>query len=343
MRGSASSPQPVSGQVVVLHRISADSSGPVDSIRTSVNGSYRMTYRLEGTRSMYIVSTRYAGVAYFTMPLRDRAVASPDGDVAVYDTSSAAFPLTVRARHIVIAPADAGGLRRVVDVFQVANDSTRTLVAGASGHTWRVRLPDAARDPGAGGGDLPPEAFRFADGHADLLVPFPPGDRQLVLQYAIPAGSRVTMPVADAVTTLEVLLEGRGATVSGAGLTVEDTVGLEGRSFQRFTASRVAAGASFVVATSGGSNAVRVALLAVAAIAVALGILVGRRSGRPAVVAPVRPVSEALAREIAALDHVYAAPAKQAGTGGDHYRARRAALISQLVEAQVVEDRETSR
>ena len=343
MRGSADSPQPVSGQMVVLHRISADSSGPVDSARTTSGGSYRLTYRLEGTRSMYIVSTRYAGVAYFTTPLRDRTVTSPDGDVAVYDTSSAAFPLTVRARHVVIAPADEGGMRRVVDVFEVANDSNRTLVAGAAGYTWRVRLPDAAREPGAGGGDLPPEAFRFTDGNGDLLVPFPPGSRQLVMQYAIPAGSRVTMPIADAVTTLEVLLEGRGVTVSGAGLTVEDTVSLEGRSFQRFTAAQVAAGASFEVGQSGGGNAGRLALLAVAAIAIALGIMIGRRGmGAAAPRAAPRTTTATLAREITALDHVYAAPARQAGPGGEHYRARRAALVGQLVEAQAVEDRETS-
>jgi hypothetical protein len=37
---------------------------------------------------MYIVSARYSGVAYFTAPLRERAVTSPDADVAVYDTTS---------------------------------------------------------------------------------------------------------------------------------------------------------------------------------------------------------------------------------------------------------------
>ncbi len=345
MRGSADSPQPVTSQMVVLHRISTDSSGPVDSVRTTANGAYRFRYKLEGPRSMYIVSTRYSGVAYFTAPLRDRAVTSPDGDVTVYDTSSAGFPLTVRARHIVIAPADPGGVRRVVDVYEVANDSNRTLVAGATGSTWRVKLPDGAREPSSTGGDLPAEAFRFTEGQADLLVPFPPGERQVVLTYGIPAGSPVTLPVAAATSTLEVLVEGTGATVRGAGLSAEDTVSLEGRTFQRFTASPVAAGASFVVAGSSGwsGRAGRLALVAVAAIAVALGIVIGRRgAGGPAAAGPPPPASEALAREIAALDHVYAEPARQAGAGGEHYRSRRAALIGQLVEAQAVEDRETT-
>jgi hypothetical protein len=292
---------------------------------------------------MYIVSTRYAGVAYFTTPLREKTVTSPDADVSVYDTTSTVFPLSVRARHVVVAPADAGGLRRVVDVLEVANDSSRTLVASAGGRTWRLTLPADAREPGSSGGDLPPEAFRFEGGNADLLVPFPPGSRQLVVTYAIPAQRTVSIPIADAVSTLEVLVEGNGGAATGAGLTREDQVSLEGRTFQRLTAASVPAGSSFAIerAGGGGGNAGRVALLAVAAVAVALGIVFGRR-GRPAPAppAPPRTTTDALAREIAALDHVYATPERQSGAGGDHYHARRAALLDRL--AAVVEDPDTS-
>ena len=339
LSGSSDTLRPVAGQTVVLHRISADSSGPVDSVLTSPSGGYRFRYRLAGPRSMYIVSSRYAGVAYFTTPLRDAEVTSPDGDISVYDTTSAAFPLTVRARHIVVAPPDAGGLRRVVDVLEVANDSTRTLVAAPGGRTWRLALPPDASEPASGGGDLPAEAFRFEGGNADLLVPFPPGSRQLVLTYAIP-GRSVSIPVADPVTTLEVLLEGAGGTVSGAGLAPEDAVSMEGRTFQRFTAASVRAGSAFVVEGigGGGGRAGRVALLAVAAIAVALGIVVGRRGSSPAApIAGPRTTPDAIARQIAALDHVYAAPERQSGPGGDHYRARRSALMGQLVETMTAE------
>jgi hypothetical protein len=293
---------------------------------------------------MYIVSARYSGVAYFTAPLREPAVTSPDADVAVYDTTSVEFPLSVRARHVVIAPAEAGGLRRVVDVFEVANDSNRTLVAGASGRTWRVSLPEDAREPGSSGGDLPPDAFRFQDGRAELVVPFPPGARQVVLTYAIPAGSSVAVPVADAVSTLEVLVEGGRGSVAGAGLSAQEPVSMEGRSFQRFTAGPVAGGTSFTVAGAGGlsGRASRLALLAVAVVAIALGIVIGRRApSRPKPQVQERPATDALAREIAALDHVYAEPGKQAGSGGEYYHTRRAALVVQLVEAQAVEDRET--
>ena len=343
LSGSSDSLRPVAGQVVVLHRISADSSGPVDSVRTTATGTYRFRYRLESPRSMYIVSSRYAGIAYFTTPLREATVTSPDADISVFDTTSAVFPLTVRARHVVVAPAEANGFRRVVDVFEVANDSNRTLIAGPGGMTWRVALPAEAREPGSSGGDLPPDAFRFSAGSAELVVPFPPGSRQLVLTYAIPARGAVSIPVPDAVTNLEVLVEGSVGRVSGAGLSAEDPVSMEGRTFQRFTASPVAAGTSFIVASGGaGRNAGRVALLGLAAVAVALGIVVGRRSpSRAAVVPATVPATESLAREIAALDHVYAS-ARAGDAGGAYYRERRSTLMARLIEAQAVEDRGTT-
>jgi hypothetical protein len=340
LSGSADSLKPIAGQMVVLHRISADSSGPVDSARTTAAGTYRFRYRLEGPRSMYIVSVRYSGVAYFTAPLREAAVTSPDGDISVYDTTSARFPLTVRARHFVIAPPEAG-FRRVVDVFEVANDSNRTLVAGTEGLTWRVALPPDAHEPGTAGGDLPQEAFRFSGGNAELVIPFPPGSRQLVLTYGIPVQRNVTIPVSDAVSTLEVLMEGTGGRITGAGLTVEEPVSMEGRTFQRFTAATVPRGATFTINKSAGAglggNAGRVALLAVALVAVALGIVIGRRA--PASTSGPLATPDALAREIAALDHVYASPARRKGDGDAYYQTRRAELVERLMDAQAVEER----
>jgi hypothetical protein len=342
LSGSSESPLPIANHIVVLHRISADSSGPVDSVNTSTNGTYRFRYRLDGPRSMYIVSSRYAGVAYFTTPLRDAAVTSPDADITVYDTTSAIFPLSVRARHVVVAPAEAG-VRRVVDVLEIANDSNHTLVVGAGGVTWRLALPRDARDPGSSGGDLPPEAFRFADGAAELVVPIQPGSRQVVLTYAIPARGSISIPIVDATGTLEVLVEGPTARVDGAGLTAEEPVSLEGRTFQRFTASPVSPGTAFTVGAAGGAgNARRVALLAIALVAVALGIVIARRAPAPGPAVIARSPADALAREIAALDHVYAEPARREGSAGDYYRQRRASLFDRLVEAQTVEDRGTT-
>jgi hypothetical protein len=160
------------------------------------------------------------------------------------------------------------------------------------------------------------------------------------LTYAIPAGGSTSIPIADATGTLEVLVEGPTARVTGAGLNAEEPVSLEGRTFQRFTASPVAPGTSFTVGGAGGAgNARRVALLAIAAVTLALGVVLGRRAATSRPTVRARSTSESLAREIAALDHVYAEPARREGSAGDYYRQRRANLFDRLVAAEAVEDR----
>jgi hypothetical protein len=347
LRGGSGAPQPVGGEYVVLHRISADAAGPIDSVRTSAAGAYRFRYRLESTNAMYIVSARHDGVAYFSVPLREAAVSGAEADLVVYDTTSRRFPLAIRSRHFVVSPADESGLRRVVDVFEVANDSTRTLVVGGGGGgTWEVRLPPAAQSPETSGGDVPAEALRFSDGVARLEAPFPPGARQLVLSYGIPADGSVEVPLDAGTARIEVLVEGGGVTLGGATMAAEPPVTMEGRTFQRFVGGPIGADASFTLRWGGGlsGSSGRLALLAIAAVAVTLGVLFGRRMpGRVAPAGPSDTGAEALARAIASLDRVYASPERQDAGSRAAWEARRAELKSQLVSALAVEDRDPPR
>jgi hypothetical protein len=294
---------------------------------------------------MYIVSARHDGVAYFSVPLRDAAVSGPDADLVVYDTTSRGFPLTIRSRHFVVSPPDESGLRQVVDVFEVANDSSRTLVSGPTGSgTWEVRLPPSAVGPQSSGGDLPPEALRFADGVASLQAPFPPGARQVVLSYGIPPEGTVEVPVGAGTARLEVLVEGGGVTLGGPTLSAEAPVTMEGRTFQRFVGGPVTTDASFSLRWGAGmfGRAGRLALLALAAVALALGVVVGRRVPSRSAAPEVAPAGgpDALARAIATLDHVYADPARQDEGSQAAWQARRSELKSRLVAALAVEHRD---
>jgi len=343
--GGSGDPRPLSGHYVVLHRISADSAGPIDSMRTPADGRYRFRYRLASTNAMYIVSSRYAGVAYFTVPLRAANVTGPDGDLVVYDTTSRAFPLTVRGRHFVVSPSDGTGMRRVVDVFELANDSTRTIVVGpGSDATWRVRIPDGVQDPRSSGGDLPPDAFRFIGNEASIDVPFQPGVRQVVLTYGVPRGGTVSVPIETPTQSLEVLVEGGGVSVAGASLAAEPSVTMEGRTFQRYVAGAVPAGTAFTLRFNGGGglggSGGRFALLVLAAAALGAGIYYGRRNASGAVAAAPEVVvrdAEAIARAIAALDEAFEAPSRQDDASQAVYRDRRAAMKAQLVRALSVE------
>src|SRR4029078_7622886 len=130
----------------------------------------------------------------------------------------------------------------VVDVFDIANDTSVTRVSGDSAlATWSVALPAGARSIEVGQGDVPQGAVRFENGEARVFAPFAPGLKQLVLGYELPPSAfpvSVPMPVG---TVLEVLLEEQGAQATAMRLTPQAPVTLEGRRYQRFTGGDVAA------------------------------------------------------------------------------------------------------
>lgn len=351
LRGSGSGEQPLSGQFVVLHRISSDSAGPVDSVRTGRDGRYVFSYRAAADRPMYIVSTRYSGIAYFTPPLTAAVVRGDSATVMVYDTSSAGEPLVARGRHFIVSPPEASGSRRVVDVFEVANESPLTRVAGSNPHgTWRVQLPDGATNPQVGQGDIPPDAVRFAQGSATIFSPFSPGIRQVVLTYELPpSAGDVALPFDQPVSTLEVLVEGGGAQASGP-VQPQEGVALEGRQFDRFLGQDVPRGAVVRLTLPGGradfSRLRTLALVALAGLALTLGIVHGRR-GRGAAdgtASAEGPATEepsethALARAIAALDDAHEGRDGPSPEEVAAYAQRRAALKAQLIAALAAED-----
>ena len=90
--------RPLSGAWVTLHRVGTDNAGPVDSARTGENGRYDFRYHATGdTSALYFVSSRFAGIAYFTPPLKERLVTGTAADLIVYDTTSAPVTKTMAA------------------------------------------------------------------------------------------------------------------------------------------------------------------------------------------------------------------------------------------------------
>jgi len=131
----------VSQAWVTLHRVAADSSGPVDSVRTDANGRYSIRYKPVGGDAVYFASSLYSGVAYFTAPLPPRDATGDDGEITVFDTTSAPVPIQTRGRHLVVSASSVDGRRTLVEVFELSNDSTVTAVSGARGRaTWSAAL-----------------------------------------------------------------------------------------------------------------------------------------------------------------------------------------------------------
>jgi hypothetical protein len=240
---------PVPGVRVVLHRIGQQAQGPIDSSRSDRGGRFHFTFRPD-TAAFYLISGRYAGIEYFSAPIStnprraDTAVT-----VLVYDTSSSA-PIQLEARHLVVTRPDQDGARSVLDLVILKNPGRLTRVAPDTVRpSWSVPLPDGTEGLDVGESDISSQALARKGDSLLVAAAIAPGEKQLTLQYRIPAGrNSISLPIGNPGMTVNVLAEETGAKVAGPGLALADSQVIQGRSFRRWTG------------TVPGSSVVRVAL-----------------------------------------------------------------------------------
>ena len=330
------------GHEIVAHRVGSDRQGPVDSLRSDARGRFGFRVAKPDSGAMYVVSTLYAGIGYFSAPFSSAQRAGADSIVLpVFDTTSAGAPLDVAVRHLVVsAPDRADGSRDVLDIVQVANPGTATLVSKDSAPTWHMQLPRGIESFRVGEGDVPSDAVRRSGDSILVRAPFPPGVKQVVGIYVVPQGLKtLRVPIDQPTAQLEVLVEDSLANAGGAALAAGNPLVLEGRTFRHFASTRVVRGETAEItfgAAGGGRNTTWIVIVLAALLLGSGGWLAARRrgagvAGGPDVAAPAQPDQDALLRQIVALDERYAGrqgevpPAEWSG-----YQSRRASLKAQL-------------
>lgn len=340
---------PVSGEWAVLHRVGPDAAAPIDSMRLRSNGTFAFRYRATGdSNAVYFVSTTRGGVAYFTPPTREEAVRGGMADLTVFDTTSGPVSITVRARHLIVTAPDSAsttGLRTVIEVYELSNDSTVTRIAGADGAAvFEVPVPDGVTSVAGGQGDISPEAIKLDEGRVRIYAPIAPGLKQFSFSYELPASQlNLAVHIETDVPVMEVLVEDPNGTATGGELAEVDPVQVDGRPFKRYLGENTKPPAVVEVTMPGaqeGTRSIRVALVVTAvgaAMLLGLGMAFMRRG--PQAFAKRRTTDpETLALEIAALDEAYARIAEPTEQQkGEHY-LQRAQLKGRLSAALAKRD-----
>jgi hypothetical protein len=349
--GDSTGMGPAAGAWVTLHRVGKDKAGPIDSMRTDATGRYRFTYRPSGASdAVYFASTTWGGIAYFTAPLRSASARGDETEITVFDTTSRAFPVAMKGRHLIISTSDSTDMRTVVEVFELSNDSLKTLVAAnteSPAPTWSVAIPASARDVRVNEGEISPEAFAATNGRVAIYAPIAPGVKQVAFSYKLPNSSfPLAMTSASDVVVFEVLLEEPQGRVTGKGFTAVAPVALEGRNFRRFLAQDLPASTQLIVEVPSSGTTGR--NLYIAGLLVAIGFFMllvltrsmqraaSRRSAASPTLRPQEPelpLADRLAQEIAALDAVYARQKEPTEAVRTAYEQRRQELRSALEDA----------
>jgi len=233
---------PVSGAWVVLHRVGPDRAGPLDSVRSDSRGRYSFSYVRTGSEdAIYFVSASHDGIAYFTPPLAEGKVSGDDGDIAVFDTTSHRIPMSLRGHHVVISAADANARRSIVEVYDLSNDTTVTLVATGetpANATWQTHVVSGASDFRVSQGDISAAAVCYANGVVSVFAPLAPGIKQLSFSYSLPAKSfPLKLPLEKETGIYEIMIEEKAGSVTGPHLREVDPVTVDERNFRRFLAS----------------------------------------------------------------------------------------------------------
>ncbi|WP_411279881.1 hypothetical protein [Gemmatimonas sp.] len=342
---------PAAGTWVTLHRVGKDTAGPIDSVRTDAQGHYRFRYTPFGSGDgVYFASTTWGGIAYFTPPLKNAESRGDDAEITVFDTTSVRFQLTVKGRHFIVGKSDTTQFRTVIEVFELSNDSLRTLVATDTTSpmpTWSIAIPASALDVRANDGEISPDAFVAGPGRVSVYSPIAPGIKQVAFSYKVPNSSfPLSMRAEGGAVVFEVLLEEPQGFVTGKGFANVDPVALEGRTFRRFLSQDVQPNAELIIELPSSGAPAR--NLYIAGLLVAIGLLMmvvlmrsmqRRAASRVAVEPTMRPREsdapwhERLAQEIAALDETYARIAEPSDTVKQAYNTRRTELKGALAAA----------
>jgi len=236
--------KPLSGTWAVLHRVQRmrGASGPVDSARTGPQGDYRLRIPRADTSAMYVVSSLYQGIAYFSEPVPTRgAPRAPLKPILVYDTASTGPPIGTRRRLVTVALPSKDGTRAVLELLVLENPGKTTRVApDTTSPTWTGLVPPEAIQFEAGEGDISPQAVGLREDTVAVFGPIPPGDfKQLTYSYVLPSNmQRFPIPIGQPIDEIDLLLEDTTATVTAPGL---ENVGVQTIDQRRFAGYRTGA------------------------------------------------------------------------------------------------------
>jgi len=281
--------RPLAHTAVVLHQVSMGGTGrPIDSTRTDALGRYTLTIPRPDSTALYVVSSWYAGIAYFSEPIapgRDRAVRLRP--LYVYDTSTAGPAVRVLRRLVTVTKFKRDGSRDVLELLELENPGSATRVpADTLRPSWAGAIPGPAIQFQVGQGDVSPQAVARRGDSVAVYGPIPPRERkQLSYAYVLPAPARaLRLPIDQATEEVDLLLEDTTAVVTAPQLDSLGVEDIDGRRFARYRTPPLSAGAPLAIAFPAprlAPESLVPLIVAIAALVLGVGFVIALRRAPP--------------------------------------------------------------
>jgi hypothetical protein len=328
---------PVPDRMVVLHAVNLEGGRPIDSVATDSQGRYSLRDPARDTTASYLVSVEHHGVGYFSQPISavgsSAAVAST---LVVYDTSYTEPEISLVERDIIIRSRASDGTRRVVELLVLGNSGFFTRIAADSTvPVWQGAIPASAIQFEVDQSDVGPRTiYRNGDSVA-VVAALPPGEKQVLLSYVIPAGvTELPIPLDHPIERMNVMLEDSSSIIAAGPLQFQGLQQLDQIPFFLYSADSVLQGTEVAVGFAGRRwSILDLWWIVVPLTAISMAAFLWLWLKRNPVEARPQLTPEVLAAQIADMDRTYESQRDQmSDMERDAYSSRRAELKQQLTE-----------
>lgn len=337
---------PLDSGTVVLHRITAEAQGEIDSLAVDAGGGFAFdlpSVPNPEANDLYFASVRHQGVLYFGGAVSTAVQLDSLYTIQAWDTLVVREPggrtLPVPVRNVFLEPE--GDQWRVTDLIQVRNDAAGTLVSTGEEPVWSYPLPEAATNASLGG-DFIPGSTVIEDGRLLVHSALPPGERVFVIRYLVP-DPYFTLELPGATEVLEVLVREPAPPVAVPGLESGISVELEpGSTYRRFSGAELSDATVTLVEGEEDGGGIPVRWVAVFLGLLFTGVGLWAVLGRPRPAGVPREAHDpggadegarqGLILEIARLDRDHEALADPTEAETRRYRDRRRVLLARLRE-----------
>ena len=327
---------PADSGTVVLHRVTPEEAGDIDSTTVGADGSFSFHLPglpVPGSGEIFLASAHFQGVLYAGIPISEPIQLDSLYMIRVFPAQTAppeGLAFAISRREIWVDEGPIGW--QITDVLEIRNPQGMTVVPELdSGPVWRYPLPSGAigarvLQVGPSVGPARVDGTTFVASN-----PVVPAENYYVLQYDLES-IEFDLPMPGETGLVQVMVREPAPAIRVEGLARQPSEEIEvGTTFMRWAGQALRDQTISVrLGEEGGSTMLVWMSVTLALLLVVAGSLVIRRNPQDAKPSGALPIRKEILVKIAKLDEAFAGIEQPTPKASERYERRRATLVRGL-------------